>query len=189
MGKLLLTITICVVTLISKAQNASVEKTIFGIQVGVVGIWFYNESKLANSIALRSEIGLESNFEEYTEATFYLAPVIALEPKWYYNLKKRNSKGKDTSWNSGNFVSIEINYVPDWIVIPFKYPNWVPHYSYQISIIPTWGIRRNIGNHFNYEAGLGIGWEYIFKKDDYPYNLNTGSFIAINLHLRIGYRF
>jgi hypothetical protein len=25
----------------------------------------------------------------------------------------------------------------------------------QISIIPTWGIKRNIGNHFTYETGIG----------------------------------
>ena len=57
----------------------------------------------------------------------------------------------------------------------------------QISIIPTWGIRRNIGNHFTYETGIGIGYLYYFAKDA-GYAENESD-VAVNLHLRIGYRF
>jgi len=58
-----------------------------------------------------------------------------------------------------------------------------------ISIIPTWGIKRNIGNHFNYEAGFGVGYHYIFAENaGYIGNSNKGE-VDINLHLRIGYRF
>lgn len=185
----LLTFIFCGLITASKAQSISVEKSTFGIQVGAVGVWIYNESKLTNSIALRSEVGLESKFKEYTEAAFYLAPVITLEPKWYYNLKKRSAKEKDTAWNSGNFISIQISYVPDWFIIPIVNSSFDVLHRSQISIVPTWGIRRNFGNYFNYEAGLGIGYEYIFKKNPYDFHPNTGGFRTINLHLRIGYRF
>ncbi|WP_344714740.1 hypothetical protein [Winogradskyella damuponensis] len=40
-----------------KCQNTSVEKSIFGLQTGVLGIWAYNEAKLSNTIALRTEHG------------------------------------------------------------------------------------------------------------------------------------
>ena len=56
-----------------------------------------------------------------------------------------------------------------------------------ISIIPTWGIRRNIGKHLNYEAGIGIGYRYVFAKQ--AGFLENESEAAVNLHLRIGYRF
>tara|TARA_R110002124_G_scaffold75850_5_gene203357 strand:+ start:180 stop:368 length:189 start_codon:yes stop_codon:yes gene_type:complete len=56
-----------------------------------------------------------------------------------------------------------------------------------ISIIPTWGIRRNIGNHFTYETEIGIGYLYYFAMD--AGNAENKSDIAVNLHLRIGYRF
>jgi hypothetical protein len=56
-----------------------------------------------------------------------------------------------------------------------------------VSIIPTWGIRRNIGNHFNYETGIGVGYvRYFYKSQGFGENEGEA---AVNLHLRIGYRF
>ena len=60
MKKLLLTLTFCGLTFITKSQNASVEESTYGIQTGVLGIWFHNEAKLSEQIALRSELGLDS---------------------------------------------------------------------------------------------------------------------------------
>ena len=57
----------------------------------------------------------------------------------------------------------------------------------QVSIIPTWGIKRNIGKHFTYETGIGLGYRYYFAKSEgYAKNESSG---ALNLHLRVGYRF
>ena len=50
-----------------------------------------------------------------------------------------------------------------------------------------WGIRRNIGNHFTYETGIGIGYLHYFKKDNVI--LISEPDVAVNLHLRIGYQF
>jgi len=33
-----------------------------GIQTGFLGIWVHNESKLSNTISLRSELGFDSGF-------------------------------------------------------------------------------------------------------------------------------
>ncbi|WP_339755769.1 hypothetical protein [uncultured Winogradskyella sp.] len=56
-----------------------------------------------------------------------------------------------------------------------------------ISIIPTCGIRRNVGNHFTYETGIGVGYVHYFEEETIIINDASGA--AINLHLRIGYRF
>ena len=64
-----------------KAQNSSVEKSVFGIQTGFLGIWGHNESRLSNKIALRSEIGFDAGYQSgffYTEDVFFLAPVLTL---------------------------------------------------------------------------------------------------------------
>ena len=61
--------------------------------------------------------------------------------------------------NQGNFLSIKTSYHPDWFVIS-NYDNI--NIISDISIIPTWGIRRNIGKHFNSETG--IGYRYILAK-------------------------
>lgn len=187
MRKVFLTLIFCGLTFIGKAQNASVEKSTYGIQTGFLGIWVHNESKLSNSIALRTELGFDSGIwggDFYDKTGFLMTPVITVEPRWYYNLNKRKNKSKRIDENSGNFVSLKISYHPDWFVI--SNTDNVNVIS-DISIIPTWGIRRNNGKHFNYEAGIGIGYRYIFAKQ--AGYLENESEVAANLHLRIGYRF
>ena len=187
MKKILLTLFLCGLTLTVKSQTASVEKSTYGIQTGFLGIWGHNEARLANSIALRTEIGFDSGIwggDFYDKTGFLLTPVINLEPRFYYNLDKRIEKSRRIDGNSGNFISLKASYHPDWFVIS-NYDN--VNVISDISIVPTWGIRRNLGKHFNYETGIGIGYRYIFaKKAGY---LENESDVAVNLVLRLGYRF
>ena len=172
----------------TNAQDASVEKSTYGIQTGFLGIWAHNESKLSNSIALRSELGLDAGI--YSEnfvgsRSFIMVPALTLEPRWYYNLNKRVSKQRRIDDNSGNFISIKTTYHPDMVI------GSLPEYTVFISditIIPTWGIRRNVGKHFTYETGIGIGYYHLFKKDSVII-FDDRNGVAVNLHLRLGYRF
>ena len=74
MKKSLFTIIFCGSLFVLRAQEASVEKSTFGVQTGWFGIWLYNEAKLSNEIVLRSEIGLtgEFYFNGYYENTWFL---------------------------------------------------------------------------------------------------------------------
>ena len=187
--KNLFTILLFFCTLSAFAQNTSVEKSTFGLQTGVLGIWTYNEAKLSNTIALRTEIGFdfgiwETTFYDDYDSPFLLTPVIVVEPRFYYNLKKRSESSKRIDGNSGNFIALKMGYHPDWFVM-FNTDN-APVVS-DFSIIPTWGIRRNIGKHFNFEAGLGAGFSHTFaKRAGY---LEDKSEFELNMHLRIGYKF
>ena len=184
-------------TLNANCQTIGVEKTFFSIQTGLAGIWINNESKLSNTIALRSEIGIERDFfvgDQYDGAGFILQPVLTLEPRYYYNLEKRNSKGKKTSKNSGNYLSLKTSYHPDWFVLNLD-ENITK--TADLSIIPTWGIKRQIGNNFTYETGLGLGYRIVYLKPNY-YNGSSQNADDIStnrnqytpyLHLRIGYTF
>lgn len=186
MKKTALLVTLVLSCIISKAQDASVEKSIFGVQTGLLGIWGHNEVKLNNKFALRSELGIDIGYYEnriFNQSGFIGGLAITLEPRWYYNLSKRTSKGKRIDGNSGNFISLKTTYHPD--VLLFSSNDNVNLIS-DISIVPTWGIRRNIGNHFNYEAGIGIGYIGYFDEANTIYEEPD---VAINLHLRIGYRF
>ena len=185
--KMIFTLSICLFTIISNAQDTSVEKSTYGIQAGVLGIYAHREVKLSNEIALRAEVGMDAGLfggSFYPKNGYLITPVITLEPRWYYNLEKRISKSKNISGNSGNFLTIQTSYHPNLFVIS-NYDNI--EIADQISIIPTWGIKRNIGNHFTYETGIGIGYRYIFAKR-VGYTKNEGE-TAANVHLRIGYRF
>ena len=144
-----------------------------------------NSNYLINKFALRAELGLDAGIWEnnYTdESGLAFIPVIILEPRFYYNLNKRLNKGKRIDGNSGNFISLKTIYYPDLFVIG---TNEDLNLESDFMIIPTWGIRRNIGKHFNYEAGFGIG--YIHYREEY-YSDNKSD-VAVNIHARIGYRF
>lgn len=189
MKKMVLSLTLCGLALIAKSQNTSVEKSLFGLQTGVLGVWAYNETKLSNSIALRTEIGFdfgiwETTFYDSYDSPLLLTPVIVIEPRFYYNLQKRSEKSKRIDGNSGNFIALKTGYHPDWFVL-FNSDN-APVVS-DFSIIPTWGIRRNIGKHFNYEAGIGAGFSHTFAKS--AGYAKDKSEMELNMHLRIGYRF
>lgn len=178
MKKTLLLAMLCGLSFIANAQEASVEKSIFGIQTGFLGVWLHNEARLSGNIALRSELGFDGGLSASRSSSIdlILIPVLNLEPRWYYNLQKRSGASKNTEGNSGNFLSLKTSFYPDWFVISTHDHVGVAN---QLAIIPSWGIRRQLGSRFNYEAGIGLGYRQLFNGD--------GS-AAMNLHLRIGYR-
>jgi len=182
-----LTIAFICLSFLGKAQNTSVEKSINQIQIGVLGTWISNETRLCNSITLKSEIGFDGGIE-YTSfegvsngPLYFAAPVFSVSPRWYYNLQSRANKSKSVAGNSANFLSLETSFHPDWFVISNQSGSSIYN---QVSIIPTWGLRRMIGNHFNYEVGAGIGYRHIFTPAFY-FDVNEAAF---NLILRVGYR-
>ena len=166
------------------AQDTKLEESIFSVQAGFFGVFVNNEYAVSKKIALRSEIGYELIGYAYSEAlgsSYKMMPVFTFEPRWYYNLTRRENKGKNITANSGNFVGIKTSFNPNVLTISKD----ELEYSL-ITMIPTWGLRRKMGKHFNFETGFGIGGGYLFYKDavyqDYLY-------LAINLHLRFGYNF
>ncbi len=58
------------ITLNTIAQTPSVEKSIWQIQTGLIGVWINNESKLTNSVAIRSEFGLAGFWQFYSSPLF-----------------------------------------------------------------------------------------------------------------------
>lgn len=186
---LVTTIFISFFTSNSNAQDASVEKNITGIQIGPTGIFANNEFKLTNQLVLRAEAGLSAGYwagAQYDGLGFLLTPVLRAEPRWYYNLNRRVEKGRDIKGNSGNFIALQTSYYPDWFVISKEDNLTVLN---QISVIPTWGIRRTLGKHFDYEAGIGIGYAHTFEKKIGIYTYKAESDAVANIHLRIGYHF
>jgi len=150
-------------------QEVSVEKSVFGVQVGLIGIWVHNELKLSSKVALRSEFGVSGI------NTTSISPQVSLEPRFYYNLERRASKNKRIDGNSGNYISLRASY-------SFHDESELTQGGvFQTILVPSYGIRRNLGKHFNYEVGGGLG----LGSDNSIEDLNT----AIFVNLRLGYRF
>jgi hypothetical protein len=165
----------------SKAQSKVVEKSIYAIQTGFLGAWVNNEYRLSNEISLKSELGMIAGLRGCSNCTteYILAPEFTLEPRWYYNIEKRSTKGKIIKNNSSNFTTLALRYYPDWFVVSNATNASVAN---QISIIPKWGIKRTIANsNFNYELGIGIGKIYYFDSTQWD--------STADLHIRIGYTF
>ena len=168
------------------SKSNTVEQSIYGFQTGFFGAWFYNEQKLFSSFSLRTELGFDADIDGFfgleatnaTERNTWIAALsVQAEPRWYYNFKKRKRKGKVTQGNTGNFVAFRIGANFEDTFISNADNLFLP---YQIRLIPTWGIRRQLGSSFNYEVGIGIGSVRIF---DRRFEKWEG---AINLHIRIG---
>lgn len=169
---------------LANAQEAVVTTTKAEIHTGLLGIWLNKEYKLSNQLTVRAEVGLDGGlwWNTYSSGHVFL-PVFTAEPRWYYNLEKRSKKGKTTKGNFGNFISLKTSFHPDLFIISNYYESVIP----DLSIVPTWGIRRAISKNFIFETGIGIGYMHTFYKAK-GYTSDEGELTA-NIHLRFGYRF
>lgn len=188
-------------TIQSFAQNQDdnstigVEKSIYGIQTGFLGAWLYNESRLSNQFALRSQVGFDfriggvREFESFgPNEDFYGILHLSLEPRWYYNLVKRVKKGKTIDRNSGNFVALFAS--TNLESVSFTNNDRIQSLD-QIRLVPKWGIRRSLGKNFNYEAGFGIGYAFFLNNTErtgfFPFRNERKSDFTVDIHLRIGF--
>lgn len=166
-----------------KNTNSNIEKSITGVQLGLFGTELYNESRISKNFALRSGVGLNlANISGGDGKTKYtINPFLSLQPKYYFNINKRAENGKNIKNNSANYFSVQMRYSPDW----FNISNDNLQLYDEISLIPTFGIRRNFGDRFNYEFKIGYGYKYTF-------NVNKGQNVsndAFDIGIKVGYDF
>ncbi len=166
----------------AQEENAAVENA-SGLHIGLLGMYGHYEMRLSDQWALRAEAGFDVGFAIGwdDEDVYGLIPTFRLEPRWYYNLPKRMAKGYSTDDNAGNFLALNTSYIPDVFIGSNPDGLTVLH---EFLVIPKWGIRRNLGSQFNYEAGIGIG--YAKYREEY---MGDKSGVYPDLHLRIGFRF
>jgi hypothetical protein len=187
------------ISFIAKAQDkqgvekVSVEKSLFGTQLGLISTSFYYETQLQRKISLRAEIGLALTFstKDYedpamqNETATLIVPYLTLEPRWYYGLDRRKRLGKKTYNNSSNYVSLATSYISSKTPITNSGDFDVVS---AITIVPKYGIRRAFAKHFNYEFSAGVGYQYnIFSEAsgcDCEHNNTT-----LDIQARIGYDF
>jgi hypothetical protein len=168
-------------------KKISVEKTILGAQLNLVGVSVFNKLKLTNSNVLKSEFGLRANILiENSNSDFFLQPQIVLQPRWYYNSAKRPSKGKNTEKNSGNFISFYNSYNTDWFSVINEDDN--KYVTESISSYLLWGLKRSYGKrkHFHLEFAAGFGY---YKELNLPYYFKDDSGFYPALDFRFGYQF
>lgn len=166
-----------------KAQQKDerlVERSIYGVQAGLFGAWAYNESAIGNEVTLKTEIGLNMGIfggSYYPKTGYVMFPTLSIEPRYYYNLKRREKLGKNTANNTGNFLSLKTSFNPDLFVIS----NYALSVNNHLTVIPKYGFKRTFAKNFEYEFSAGIGYLY-----DIDANINDA---ILDVGFRIGYRF
>ena len=182
MKKIVLCVLIlCCASWVKAQEYIGVNRSIWEIQGTILGTYLHNESRLAKSITLRTEVGLDMG-EWYDShgtynTSFVIVPALTLEPRYYYNLNKRHAKSKRIDNNSGNFLAFKIECRSG--IIPND--KSITNTHGDISFTPMWGLRRHFKKiNFNYELGGGIRYRYWFN--------NSGEFLPF-IHLRVGYTF
>jgi len=166
----------------SQEKKDVVQKSVTGLQIGFFGLDAYNELRVSDEIALRTQFSLNPSIwggDMYSKTNFAFTPSISLAPKYYYNLAKRNEKGKNTTNNSANYISLKIEYFPDWFVISSTKDLMVNDAIY---FVPNYGFRRNFAENFNYEFRVGVGIGKILKS-------NYTTQVTPELSFKIGYDF
>jgi hypothetical protein len=123
--------------------------------LGGQGIGPTYESRLFNEITLDISAGVGGGYD-ITEGSLvldYLKPAFyfSLTPKYFYNRQTRADKGKETRFNSGNYIGTRLKYAA---------PNHRNSDFTRNSILANlhWGIQRAIGRHWTFNFHIGAGY-------------------------------
>ncbi|MDO6801124.1 hypothetical protein Q4595_01555 [Wenyingzhuangia sp. 1_MG-2023] len=177
-----------VVALVSLTVNAQVEKVsvvknLYNIQTGF-GLWVNNETKLTQEVALRSELGLSGAYQKRSgESVLAFVPGVSVEPRWYFNLKKRYQEGKDVAFNCANYWSVKAFYVSDAFIIA---TNNAELERNNLNVTVNWGLKRNLNANWHYELGVGLGADVLYKETD-GFLTQDSPFVG-SFTVRIGYK-
>lgn len=171
------------------SAQSTVEQSMSGLQFNLRSAGFYHEVGLNDQVTFRFQADLRLNIffsgpGENIDADLSLQPALRAEPRFYYNLAQREAAGKRTANNSGNFLSLKTEYL-----LPFRLININDEDDARgrLSIIPRWGIRRNLGSGWDFELGLGAGIRA--RKVQQGRNRQIQVNRALDIEWKFGFRF
>ncbi len=160
--------TIIIASFIAGAVSAQTTDTVsylkaeqWKINANLIGGSLTYEKKMNRSSTLYMDAGAAYNVSYSYSSTrgsdhrYAFSPYVSIEGRNYYHFKERIAKGKSTANNASNFWFLQASYV-------FKPISHTAGYTYSdaISIMPGWGIQRNLRQHFSLELQLGLDVSY-----------------------------
>jgi hypothetical protein len=134
-------------------QPATVAKSLFKINFLAPGLEYERGLNESMTLNINTSMGFEIGYNSITGLNTYLYPSLGLQARKYYNLDKRIEKGKNTAFNSGNFIALSAFGSTPSIL---NNENRVNEASYGIG--PVWGMQRNYKSGFNLTLALGAGY-------------------------------
>ncbi len=169
-------------------KSAAQDTDFFEANIKLFSANISYEKKISDEFFIRASLGYDAKyyfnnniFTGETKDFYILQPVLSVQPRYYYNLKKRESKNLKTTNNSANFLAFDIAYKSSLGNIS----NEDVHYYDSFAFSPIWSIRRNISDSkFVYEAGVGLSLSYYLKS-----NTNQRTDLSPKFNVGIGYVF
>lgn len=195
MKKLLFTL------LLSSSLFAQEKATdLFNANISVIGIGIQYEKALSDNFTAVGSLDYMGGFR-YSYSDFYgsdfdyiLTTSLSLEGRYYYNFDRRIGKGRNTKNNSGNYIALKGNFIPDWLTASNgDRLNVNP----QGSLTVNYGLKRSFAQNFFYEFYTGLSlafyqedklnWDNEFQ--NYNSSKKTEIGAIIDLGFRVGYNF
>jgi hypothetical protein len=143
-----------------KIKTDSVLVSLGKIDIGPQGIGISYEPKISKKLTadLCMGIGVGYGIDQSDFIYGYSQPALyfSATPKYYYNMQKRISHGKNTQLNSFNYFGLRVKYAT-----PISGNNDEVRNSILTNI--HWGIQRSIGGNWLLNFHLGVGYASDFK--------------------------
>ena len=138
----------------------------FGANLQVFGAGVNYEYALNNAFSINALATYEGGFFQGLDGdvNYFLTTTFGLEPRWYHNRKRRGDKGKNTSFNVGNFVSGELFYLPD-LFSSSTDNNVSVDTGFALGI--KYGLRRKIVEKLHFEFAIGIAQVFSDETDSF----------------------
>ncbi len=176
------------VHLLLSAQIVDGVKSVSSVEFFIppIGVAYAYEMNVAPAMTMRYSgmlfysFGMYDNIYNEKERWGMLGYGLSTESRWYYNYKKRQSKGKNVRCNSSGYFALQLRYA----YTPYQYSVGIFQYDHigqnTLSVMPRWGMRRNLGQRFYFDGSFGLG---------YIYGEYSGNGLATMLTLSLGYVF
>ncbi len=118
------------------------------------------EFGIHKSSTVKLEIGTSLTiFEKFNKTSVGFFPKVETQYKYYYNLKKRHNKGKNTQNNSANFIAMLGIFHDEKNIIGQD-----DRVSDVILIGPAWGIQRSYKGGLSLLVEIGFGYDFGYEE-------------------------
>ena len=187
--------------LLSSSLFAQEKATdLFNANISVIGIGIQYEKALSDNFTAVGSLDYMGGFR-YSYSDFYgsdfdyiLTTSLSLEGRYYYNFDRRIGKGRNTKNNSGNYIALKGNFIPDWLTAS---NGGRLNVNPQGSLTVNYGLKRSFAQNFFYEFYTGLGLAF-YQEDklnwdnelqNYNSSKKTEIGTIIDLGFRVGYNF
>ncbi|MFD2826243.1 hypothetical protein ACFSYG_07160 [Leeuwenhoekiella polynyae] len=149
---LFLSFSFCTLFAVNAQQQTGVEKRLFSVNILTPGLEY--EFGLTNTTTLDLRLGTGFAYRKgFFGEGYGVYPIFNIQYRYYYNFKKRNTKDRNTTNNSANYLALSGALQTGKPII-----GNLEYYEDYFGVIgPIWGLQRYYKSGFKLDLNLGGG--------------------------------